>query len=86
MNQKSEIQKNSDKYVQFLRVNNMLTDEHALTVALIKELCESWGECTSATQKSVISKEIRACINSLPQTEAPLQDKTQSFLDELADL
>jgi hypothetical protein len=83
MANKSELQLNADKYIRFLKKQSLLTDEHALTVSLVKSLAEEWSLCTSSTQRAAIAKELRACIDMLPHTETPIQDVTQTFLEQL---
>ncbi len=80
---KTQLQKDCEKTIKFLNNQNLLTDEHAFTISLMRSLAEEWAVCTSATQRAAISKEIRACLEMLPQTEVKLQDAVQNVLDEL---
>lgn len=83
MANKTQLQLDSEKYLRFLKKSNLLTDEHSLTVSLVKELCITWAECTSATQKAAVSKELRAAIEMLPHAEVKLQGEVETFLEDL---
>lgn len=72
--------------VRYLKDQDLLTGEHELTVALIKELCASWEECTSVTQKASLAKEIRASLESLPKPEIVASDEVADFFAEVAAL
>lgn len=86
MTQKSTIAKDTARFIQFLDDADLLTDEHALTVALLKELVGKLDECTNMTQYAALSKEIRATQEALPKPELRQTDEVQDFFDELEDL
>jgi hypothetical protein len=79
---KTQLQKDCEKYIKFLTNQNLLTDEHAYTVSLARQLAAEWENCDTSTQRAAISKEIRACIELLPKPEVKIQDATKNFLDE----
>lgn len=86
MIEKTQLQADSEKYIRFLKKQGLLTDEHSLTVSLVRVLAAEWSLCTSSTQRAAISKELRAAIEMLPHTEAKIADETQDFLNELQEV
>lgn len=77
------IAEDTQRYVQFLDDADLLTDEHALTVALLRQLVAKLDECTNATQFAGVSKEIRATMDALPKPVVQQSDEVQDFFDEL---
>lgn len=86
MAEKSQIAKDTARFIQFLDDADLLTDEHALTVALLTELVSKLDECTNMTQYAALSKEIRATMEALPKPEIRQTDEVQDFFDELTEL
>lgn len=74
------------RYVEFLDDQELLTDEHALTVALLHALVAKLDECTNPTQYAAISKEIRATQDALPKPLVAQTDEIADFFDELENL
>lgn len=84
MSDKNPLQLEAAKTIRFLTQEGLLNKEHSLTVSLIKELTAEWSLCTSSTQRGMISKEIRACIEMLPKPEAKVvADEAEEFLASL---
>lgn len=73
----------ANKTLKFLKDAGLLTDEHEATQALLKALCDEFTECTNSTQRAGISREIRACLESLPKPIVKVADEAQEFLDAL---
>lgn len=87
MPSKSRIALDAAKYIRHLRKEGLLTNEHALTVSLLRRLVDQLDECTSAAQFGVISREIRSTMDQLPKPVAqPLRDAASDFMDELEKL
>lgn len=86
MTENPTIAEDTQRYVQFLNDADLLTDEHALTVALLRQLVAKLDECTNATQFAAVSKEIRATMDALPKPEVRQSDEVQDFFDELTAL
>ncbi|MFE4078215.1 hypothetical protein [Paenarthrobacter sp. YIM B13468] len=86
MTQKSTIAKDTARFIKFLDDADLLTDEHALTVALLTELVDKLDSCTNMTQYAALSKEIRATMDALPKPEIRQTDEVQDFFDELTEL
>lgn len=82
---KTPIQNKALSTVRYLRDLGLLTKEHDLTVALLHELVSEWGEAKNSTQRSLLSKEIRATIEMLPSPEHKPKDDTQDLLDSIAE-
>lgn len=82
---KSNIQNKTTSTVKFLRDQGLLTKEHDLLVALLTELTNEWAIAKNSTQRSLLSKEIRATIEMLPAPEIKPKDSAQDFLDSLKD-
>lgn len=80
------IAEDTQRYIQFLDDADLLTDEHALTVSLLRRLVDKLDECTNATQYAAVSKEIRATMDALPKPEVRQTDEVQDFFDELTAL
>ncbi|EGD7391293.1 hypothetical protein DQF30_24110 [Shigella flexneri] len=74
----------ANKTIRNLKSLGLLTDDHALTVALIKELCAEWSAAQSTTQRAAISKELRYALALLP-TPPEETDDVADLLAELAD-
>lgn len=83
MSDKNPLQLEAAKTIRFLTSEGLLTKEHSLTVSLIKELAAEWSLCTSSTQRGMISKELRACIEMLPKPEVKVSDEAADFLASL---
>ena len=83
MANKSQLELKSLETIRFLTKQGLITHEHSLTIALIKELCAEWYKCSSSTQRAAISKEIRAAIELLPKPEIKVSDETEDFFKEL---
>lgn len=79
----SDIQSKTESTIQYLRDAGLLTQEHDLLVALLHELTTEWTLAKNSTQRSLLSKEIRATLESLPRPDAKPADETQAFLDSL---
>lgn len=77
------IAQDATRYVKFLDDSDLLTDEHALTIALLNALVAKLDECTNATQYASITKEIRATMDALPKPEVRQTDEVADFFDEL---
>lgn len=77
------ISQDATRYVEFLEDSGLLTDEHALTVALLHSLVAKLDECTNATQYASITKEIRATQDALPKPVIQQTDEVADFFDEL---
>lgn len=78
------LQTAANKTIKTLKAQGLLTDEHALTVALIRQLAAEWSEATSSTQRAAISKELRYALALLP-TPPDETDDVADLLAELAD-
>lgn len=74
----------AEKTLQFLEDEGLLTDADALNVALVQALCDEWPEATSSTQRAALSKELRACLESLPKPEPVASDELGDLLTDLA--
>lgn len=85
MTQKNPLQLNAAETIQFLTDENLITKEHSLTIALIKELAAEWSNCTSSTQRAGISKELRAAVELLPKPEVKVSDEAADFLASLTE-
>lgn len=86
MSDKNPLQLKAAETIRFLTSENLITKEHSLTVALIKELAEEWSRCTSSTQRAGISKELRAAIEMLPKPEVKvIADEAEEFLASLSE-
>lgn len=81
---KNPLENAANRTLRALKQRNLLTDEHALTIQLIKELCHEWSEALSTTQRAAISKEIRYALALLPDVPAE-SDDMGDLLAELAD-
>ncbi len=73
----------SNETITFLKNQQLITHEHSLTISLIKHLCAEWDTASSSTQRAMISKELRACIELLPKPIPKTSDEAQEFLDDL---
>lgn len=82
---KSNIQNKTTSTVKFLRDAGLLTKEHDLTIALLTELVNEWGEAKNSTQRSLLSKEIRATIEMLPKPPVKATDAAEDFLNSLSE-
>lgn len=72
--------------IEFLTDKGLLTQEHSLSVALIRAICEEWEHATNSTQRSNLAKELRtAIVDLLPKVELPPDDAAQSFFDSLTE-
>lgn len=78
------LQTAANKTIKTLKAQGLLTDEHALTVALVRQLAAEWSEATSSTQRAAISKELRYALALLPQAPEETDD-VADLLAELAD-
>lgn len=76
----------TDKFIKFLEDSSLLTDEHALSVSLLRQLVKKLDDCTNMTQYAALSKEIRATQEALPKPLVKQTDEVQDFFDELEDL
>ena len=85
MTAKTQIAKDTERFIKFLEDSDLLTDEHALSVALLTELVNQLPTATNATQYAALSKEIRATIESLPKPEVKQTDAVADFLSEMAE-
>lgn len=73
----------ANKTIKYLKDSGLLTDGHEATLGLLKALCDEFPECTSATQRASVSKEIRACLEMLPKPIVKIADEAQDFLTAL---
>jgi hypothetical protein len=80
------IVEDTTRYIAFLSDQGLLTDEHALTVALLRALVAKLADCTNATQYAAVSKEIRATMEALPKPEVKQTDEVEDFFNELESL
>jgi hypothetical protein len=80
---KSALELKAAETIRFLTDEGLITKEHSLTIALIKELCAEWALATSSTQRATISKEIRSSIEMLPKIEIKQTDEVEDFFKEL---
>lgn len=80
---KTNIQNKTQSTVKYLRDQGLLTKEHDLLIALLTELVNEWGEAKNSTQRSLLSKEIRAALEMLPTPEVKPTDAAQDFLNSL---
>lgn len=74
------------KTITYLDAEGLLSDEHALSVAVIKGLVDQLPSAATATQYAALTKEIRSYLQSLPHPEQVASDAAQDFLDELGEL
>lgn len=86
MTEKTQIAKDTERFIKFLEDADLLTDEHALTVALLKDLVNQLPTAANATQYAALSKEIRATQDALPKPVIVHSDAASEFMDELAEL
>lgn len=85
MAKKSNLELKAQETIRFLTNQGLITQADSLNIALIKELCAEWQLATSSTQRGMVSKEIRACLEALPKPEAKPSDDTEAFFNELED-
>lgn len=85
MAQSNPLQLKAAETIKYLTDEDLITKEHSLTIALIKELAAEWSACTSSTQRAGISKELRAAIEMLPKPEATVSDAAADFLASLTE-
>ena len=85
MTQKNPLQLKAAETIKYLRDQDLITKEHAFTIALIQELAAEWSNCTSSTQRAGISKELRAAYELLPKPDAKVSDEAAEFLASLTE-
>lgn len=86
MAEQSTIIAETEIFIKFLDDSGLISDEHALSISLLRQLVKKLDECTNMTQYAALSKEIRAVHESLPKPEIKQTDEVQDFFDELVNL
>lgn len=80
----SALLEEANSTIGYLTDQGLLTREHALSVALIREICQEWERATNSTQRSNLAKELRtAIVDLLPKVELPPSDAAQDFFNSL---
>lgn len=79
----SALAQDTERFITFLDDSGLLSDEHALSISLLRQLIKKLDECTNMTQYAALSKEIRAVHDSLPKPVVKQTDEVQEFFDEL---
>lgn len=84
---KPKLVNDANKLLRFLRSQELLGPQHALTVALLKEACKRLSTVELASQAAQLSHEIRQIIDMLPKpAEKPKPTPATDFMAELAAL
>lgn len=76
----------TEVFITFLEDSGLISDEHALSVSLLRQLVSKLDECTNMTQYAALSKEIRATQEALPKPVVQQTDEVADFFGELEKL
>lgn len=77
------LQAKAAETIQTLRDADLIRPEHALTIELLNTLCGAVATAASGAMVAALSKEIRACLDTLPQPEVQATDAAEDFLASL---
>lgn len=78
------LQAKASETIKSLDDAGLITAEHALTIELIQTLCAAIPDAASGAMVAALSKEIRACLESLPKPVPVLTDELEDLLADIA--